>query len=162
MNDAHAPRRSLSGWFSVVAVTVLGLSAGAMLTEAALLVPYWRALAADDFLRWFRENEWRLVAFFGPLEIAGAVLTLIAAGIAAVERRRASRLLSLATLLAVGVLVIYPLYFQDVNASFVAGTIATATVADELARWSSWQWVRVAMGGGAFVAATLALRLTDS
>jgi uncharacterized membrane protein len=103
-----------------------------------------------------------LVAFFGPLEIAGAVLALIATGIAAVQRRRASRLLSLSTLLAVGVLAIYPLYFQEVNASFVAGSIASVTVADELARWSSWQWVRVAMGVGAFAAAALALPRTDS
>ena len=147
----------LTGWISAIAVMALGLSAGAMLAEAVLLVPYWRSLPPSDFLRWFAANETRLTAFYGPLEIAGAVLALVAAGASAVGRHRSTRPLALAALLAVVVLAMYPLYFEDVNAGFVAGTIDPAAVANELARWSAWQWVRVATGVAAFAAATWAL-----
>ena len=140
----------------MIAVVALGLSAGAMLAEATLLVPYWRSLPAGDFLGWFAANEPRLTAFYGPLEIAAAVLALAAAAMCAWRRHRATRRLALAALLAVIVLAMYPLYFEDVNASFVAGTIDAATVATELARWNAWQWVRVAIGVAAFVVATSA------
>jgi len=61
------------------------------------------------------------------------------------------------TLLVVGVLALYPIYFRAANGRFVAGTIDAAAVAAELARWSSWQELRVAMGIGALVAAVVAL-----
>jgi hypothetical protein len=143
---------------ALVAATVLGLSAGAMLAEGVVLVPYWRALPPRDFLDWFGANEPRLFAFYGPLEIAGAVLTMVAAGLCAVRRRPGRGLLAVAGALAAAVLVTYALYFGDANASFAAGSIALDDVGSELGRWAAWQWVRIALGAGAFVAALLAVR----
>ena len=40
----------------IATVIFLGLSAGAMLTEAVLFVPYWKKMPAQDFLAWFRNN----------------------------------------------------------------------------------------------------------
>ena len=47
---------------------------------------------------------------------------------------------------------LFPIYFRAANGRFVAGTIDGAGVAAELARWSSWQWLRVSMGIGALIA----------
>jgi hypothetical protein len=66
---------------ALAAVIALGLSAGALLMEGAVLVPYWRSLPAADFLQWYRDNASRLLNFFGPLEIVTAVLVLAAAGL---------------------------------------------------------------------------------
>jgi hypothetical protein len=52
-------------------------------------------------------------------------------------------------------------YFKDVNASFAAGTIALDRVPAALAGWSFWQWVRTAIGTGAFVSALAAVRSHD-
>jgi len=155
VNDRRDGR--LSRWIAAIAVIVLGISAGAMLAEGAVLVPYWRSLPAGDFLRWFADNEPRLVAFYGPLEMAAAALTLVAAAVYAARGRPGTGLLAVSVLLVAGVLALYPIYFRDVNARFVAGTIDAAGVTAELARWSSWQWVRVSMGIGALVAAVAAL-----
>jgi hypothetical protein len=56
-----------------------------------------------------------------------------------------------------GVLAVYPMYFQTVNARFVAGAIDASEVATELARWRTWQWLRVSLGVGALIAALAAL-----
>jgi hypothetical protein len=40
---------------AVLAVLALGLAAGAVLTEAAVLVPFWRSLPPESFLGWYRE-----------------------------------------------------------------------------------------------------------
>ena len=144
--------------FAVLAVVATGLSAGAMLMEQMVFVPIWRASPPQDFLRWFRENEPVLVAFFAPLQVGSAALAIAAAALWTATRRPRWPLFLVSALLALAVLAVYPLYFQGVNASFVAGTIATGDVAGELARWSAWQWRRIAIGVGAFVSAVLAIR----
>ena len=35
----------------ILATIILGLLAGSLLTEAAILVPYWRRMEPNDFLR---------------------------------------------------------------------------------------------------------------
>jgi hypothetical protein len=142
---------------TVAASAVLGLSAGAMLAEAAVLVPYWRSLPPAEFLRWYAANAERLLVFFGPLEIAAFVLALVALGLRHVRHLPGRAALGLAALLALGVLAPFPAYFQRVNASFAAATIADAAVPGELARWAAWHWARTAIGTAAFVAALLAL-----
>jgi hypothetical protein len=155
MNDRHDGR--LSRAVAAIAVIALGISAGAMLAEGAVLVPYWRAMPAGDFLRWFADNEPRLVAFYGPLEMTAAALTLLAAAVYGARGRPGAGWLAVSALLVVGVLALYPIYFRAANGRFVAGTIDGAGVAAELARWSSWQCLRVSMGIGALVAAVAAL-----
>src|SRR5437763_250151 len=109
-----------------------------MLTEAALLVPYWRALPAHDFLAWYAANASRLVAFYGPLEVFAAASTALAASVSAYHRRPACRLLVVAAVCAVAVLVAFPLYFRNANAAFATGSIAVDRVPQELARWSRY------------------------
>jgi hypothetical protein len=139
---------------ALVAVAVLGLSAGAMLAEGAVMVPHWRSLPPPDFLGWYAANAARLLRFFGSLEIAAVVFALAAA---AVPRAPGRGRLALAGLLAFAVLVPFPLYFQAVNASFADGTIAHDALPGELGRWAAWHWGRTALGVGAFVAGLLAL-----
>lgn len=129
-----------------------------MLAEAGVLVPYWRSLPAADFLSWYRDNAARLVEFFGPLEVAATALTMAAAGLYRTRGRSHASLLVVSALLTVVVLAAYPVYFRAANASFATGTIRLDAVADELARWATWHWVRTAIGVGSFVTALLAIR----
>ncbi len=125
---------------------VLGLAAGAMLAEGALLVPYWRALPPRDFLEWYAANAERLVTFFGPLEVAAAALAVVAAVLHWYRRTPSRVSFALAAVLALVVLLSFPIYFRDVNASFATGTIAVDAVPGELARWARWHWCRTAVG----------------
>lgn len=47
----------------LVAVMALGLFAGAMLTEAGVLVPHWRSIDAQTFHAWYRSNATRSSPF---------------------------------------------------------------------------------------------------
>ena len=160
MSIATAQVNLLTTGLAVLSTLALGLSAGAMLTEGAVMVPYWRSLPPDAFLRWYAENAARLLAFFGPLEIAATVLALAAAVLSGVRRAAGIGLLVVAATLALAVLAPFPIYFGDVNASFAAATIAPEQVGEELTRWAAWHWVRTALGLGAFLAALLAVRRT--
>jgi hypothetical protein len=145
---------SVTAFFSAI---VLGLSAGALLAEGGLLVPFWRSLPPESFLGWYREHASILQRFFGPLQIAAFALAAVAAALRWFVRGSASPFLVLAALLAFAVLVAFPLYFERVNASFAAGTIAPDLVPEELRRWSSWHWVRTIIATAAFVAGVTAL-----
>ena len=65
---------------ALLAVVALGLTAGALLAEGAILVPFWRSLQPESFLGWYQEYAALLQKFFGQLEVAAAVLTIAAAG----------------------------------------------------------------------------------
>lgn len=146
----------------LLAVVALGLSAGAMLAEGAVLVPYWRSLPPESFLGWYAANASALFDFFAPLEIAGAGLAIAAAALHLYGRRSGRGLFVVSAVLAAAVLAAFPLYFRDVNASFTAGTIALDHVAPELARWAAWHSARTVIGIAAFAASVLALRARDA
>jgi hypothetical protein len=139
--------RNLAGSVAFLAALALGLAAGAVLAEGAVLVPWWRSLPPESFLTWYTANASRLFWFFGSLEMVSAALVVAAALLVR------SPLLVAAALLTVGVLAVFPLYFQAVNASFEAATIAPGDVAAELGRWARWHWLRTAMAIAAFAAA---------
>ena len=137
-------------------VCVLGLAAGAVLAEGAVLVPYWRSLPATDFLRWYREHGALLLRVFGPLEAAAALLVCLATVVSARTGVGDARMLGVAATLTVSVLAAFPLYFRRVNASFAEGTIPAERVPAELGRWARWHWFRVALAIGGFATAVLA------
>jgi hypothetical protein len=141
-----------------IAVVLLGLSAGASLTEAVVLVPEWRALPAARFLQWFHANEPRLTAFFGPLQLAALVASVAAAWLAVVARRPGAMMAVVSAALIAAVIVMYFVHFRGTNARFFAGTVPADAVAGELSRWAAWHWVRTALGIGAFAAGLAAWR----
>jgi hypothetical protein len=134
---------------AVLATLALGMAAGAMMAEGAVLVPWWRAMPPEAFLRWYAENARRLFDFYGPLEIVSATLTLLAA----VVHRPSRRWFIGAALLSLAVLAAFPIYFRDVNASFESGAIGVDRLPGELGRWAAWHWGRTALGVLAFALA---------
>ncbi len=50
MTETRTSLEPVASTAALLAVIALGLSAGAMLTEGAVLVPYWRSLPPDSFL----------------------------------------------------------------------------------------------------------------
>lgn len=141
---------------NLAAVIFLGLSAGALLTEGAVLVPWWRSQEPAEFLAWYPKHESLLLRFFGPLE----VLAFVAAALAAVATRSGAGATPVwlmgASVLALGVLAAFPLYFKTANASFARGTIAPADLASELGRWARWHWARTIVATAAFACAAIA------
>jgi len=148
---------SLGSAAGVLATLALGMAAGAMLAEGAVLVPWWRSMPPEAFLRWYADNARRLLEFYGPLEIVSATLTLLAAVLHAPGRRWFAG----AALLALAVLAAFPIYFRDVNASFETGTIGIDRVAGELGRWAAWHWGRTMFGLLAFALALLGVRTEE-
>ena len=141
-----------------LAAASLGIFAGAMLTEAGVLVTFWRSLAPAEFLRWYAANAQRLLAYFSPVTSVSAVLAILAA-VASLWQGHPGRWYALAAaVLAVGIVASFFVYFEQANASFAAATIALDAVPAELARWSAWHNARTVLSLVALAASLLALR----
>ena len=148
----------LAAGVSLLAVVLLGVTAGAMLAEAALLVPHWQSLAPADFFDWYAANTSRLVDFYSPLEIASAVVALVCALTYSLQSRAGAGLWWIAAVLSTVVIAMFFVYFKDANAGFLNRSIAESSLPDALATWGRWQWARVGAGCAAFVASVLAIR----
>ncbi len=163
MNPASETERrgalsTLTRLVSLFALVALGLTAGALLAEARVLVPFWQSVEPDAFLSWYQSNAGLLFAFFAPLEIGAAVLTIAAAVLSAVQRQPGTRLFVIAALLAVAILLAFPLFFKAANASFAEATLKPDEVAPALRTWASWHLGRTLVALVAFVCAGLAFR----
>ena len=149
---------ALSSILRLLAAAALGVSAGAILTGAVILVPFWQAVPPADVLTWFAANAQRMLYFYGPLQSAGALLA-VGVAVAVILGGSSNRLSAIvAAVLALAVFVPYFLYFQHANASFANATITVADVPRELTRYAQWQWSRTGLSLAAFVASLLALR----
>lgn len=135
----------------------LGVFAGAMLTEGAVLVPFWRALPAADFFAWYAANDRRLLGFFGPLT-SGTALTAIAAAGASVWEGHPGRWLAVAAAgIAVAVVSTFFLYFQRANDGFSTASITPGDLPNALGRWAAWHRMRTVLSFVALACAVAAL-----
>jgi hypothetical protein len=143
----------------LLAAAGLALFVGALLTEAVVLVPMWRAMQPQEFFTLHAAHAHRLYTFFAPLTVS-ATLLAVAAAITAMTTDRSRR--NAASLVAAGltlvVLSTYYLYFQRANASFAEASLTHDALPAELARWAAWHWFRTTIGLAALASALLALR----
>lgn len=130
----------------LAAELALGLYAGSLLTEACILVPYWRRMPASEFRRLHGTLGPALFRYFAPLT-AGTVLLVLAAALAGGQAEPGR---AVAAVLVCAALAIFFGYFRRANAAFAAGNLSDTDLARELVRWERWHRVRTALALAAF------------
>jgi len=138
----------------ILSSMILGLLVGSLLTEALILVPYWRAMDPKEFLSLHSTLEHR---YFAPLTIAGTVVPVLAAVVPIVSGVRTHWISLIPASLVLIMLVIYFLYFKGANESFKTGSVGAENLSMELKRWAQWHWLRVVLGLIAFCISLIAL-----
>lgn len=137
----------------------LGLLIGSLLTEATILVPYWRTMEPKEFLALHHTLGPKLLAYFAPLTISATLLPVLSAVAPLILGEPLHWLAVVTALLALAMLVIYFAYFKGANESFKSGAVGVDGLADELKRWASWHWLRVAIGSAAFFMSLLVIHV---
>jgi uncharacterized membrane protein len=148
---------------TIATATILGLFAGGMLTEALLLVPYFRSLKAEDFYRQRHDFGPRLYRFYSPLTI-GATLSALTTAIAVIVLDPKNSGPSLiAALLSLSILSTYFLYFRRANRSFAEQRLTATELNLELGRWSGVHNFRTALAiAAALVSILAAIKVASS
>ena len=132
------------------ALFCLGLYAGSLLTEGAVLVPIWRRLPGEEFFRMHADIGPRLFQYFAPITIAGVAAPVIYAGVTLAAGRQSPALVLAAAGLCIAALLTYPLYFRSANQRFADRSISKEALGSELARWALVHWARTILVVTAF------------
>jgi Domain of unknown function (DUF1772) len=141
----------------ILSAASIGLLVGALLAEGAIFIPYWRSLPAETFYSLHKEYGPRLYRFFAPLTIVPSFLSVAAAALSLLTADAGRWPTLVACVLFMCVLATYGGYFKRANARLASATLSGNELAQELARWESWHWVRVVLGVFSFGAALLGL-----
>ena len=149
--------RLLGDVLRLLSAASLGVFVGANLTEGGLLVPWWRSLAPEEFLRWYAANARRLLDFFSPLTTATALIVLAAALASLWDAHPGRWSAVVAAGLMVVVVASFFVYFQGANASFATGSIGVEGVATALRTLGPLALGAHCARGAALVAALRAL-----
>jgi len=142
----------------VLATLVLGLFAGSLLMEGALLVPYWRTLSSSEFFGRHGEFGPRLYRYFFPLTNAAVWLACLSAGFSGL----ANGYRNAAAVLCLCAVATFFLFFKQANAAFAARALSDAELPRALTRWAAWHWARTAAASdeGSLAGAARALALS--
>ena len=156
MAQTH-PTRGVSA-ILVFSVLTFGLLTGAMLLIGVSIVGFWKSLTPSDFVSWFASHSSRLGVIMVPLGTITLLLSLAAVVVSWRSRLKQRQWAMIAALCAVCVMVSYPVFFAEANATFVAGGLSDSDVRALLDKWAVWHWGRTLLGLVGFAAATLALQ----
>jgi len=140
-----------------ISVAVIGLLIGSLLTEAMVLVPYWRKMKPQEFLSLHNAMGPNLYRYFAPLTVLGTIIPIITGIYSLVLTPSSVGLSVVVALLTASMLGIYFIYFKGANESFETGSVGIEGVPAELGRWAAWHWLRVVIGLIAFFLSIAAL-----
>jgi small-conductance mechanosensitive channel len=142
---------------TALATVVLGLFAGSLLTEALLLVPYFRSLSFAEFNRSHGAFGPRLFRYYAPLTISATLAPLAAAAATLLDFPRVNVFSWISAGLVLVILGTYVFYFRAANLAFVERRLDETALAKELARWAGVHTFRTALAICAFIASVLAV-----
>ena len=127
-----------------LATFLLALFSGALLTEARILVPYWRKMEPEKFFALHSELGPSLFRYFAPLTVLGVVAPFLSATFSDISSL-VGQLRAVTAGLCMIVLACFFLYFRTANAKFASHSISNTELSAELARWAAWHNGRTAL-----------------
>lgn len=122
----------------IAATLIVGLYAGSLLTEAMILVPYWRRMEPAEFFRLHGQLGPKLFQFYAPLTTGAVALAVIAA----IANGGENLAWVMTAVICLSALLIFFAYFKKANESFANHSLKDEDLAKELSRWAFWHWLR--------------------
>lgn len=125
----------------LISTLVIGLYAGSLLTEAMILVPYWRRMAPSEFFRLHGTLGPSLFRYFAPLTTLAVVLAVF---VPILDHGQTVTWVVTAILCCLALIIFFS-YFKKTNDGFANHDLPDEALASELARWSAWHWFRTVL-----------------
>ena len=132
-----------------------GLLAGGLLTEARILVPYWRQMPTEDFLKLHHTMAPSLYRFFAPLTVMGTISPILTCIFVSTPNRFVESAWFISAVSAVLLLGFYLFFFRSANNTF-SKTTDVDVAKPILEKWASMHTIRTWIACVSFVSAILA------
>jgi Domain of unknown function (DUF1772) len=132
---------------------VLGLFSGSLLTEAFVLVPFWRTLRPDAFFAFHHDFGNRLFRYFAPLTIAATALPVLLA----LWNEGVNLSANISAVASLVTLSFFPLYFRKANQAFHERQVSNEDLPNQLKIWARVHAIRTVVALMAFCSALFAI-----
>ena len=134
----------------ILTCDTLGILLGAQLTEAVLLVPYWKTMSANDFFTHHQTFGRKFHQFYAPLTIVATLLPLVTVGVHLAMQTEYIFILGCLALNTLAFFSTYYLFFKKANGEFAQRSFSDQDLPQKLAHWENWHWGRVCLETIAF------------
>jgi hypothetical protein len=135
----------------------LGVFLGTQLAEAALIVPYWKGLSADEFFAFYKSYGAKLHQFYAPLTIAATLLPIATLACSILVKPKTDYLMWLMAGFAILFFATFFVYFKAANLGFTERTLSNEALPRALVQWGNWHWGRVLCECGTFICGLILL-----
>lgn len=127
----------------ILSTCTLGIFFGAQLTEAVLIVPYWKDLSANSFFELYKTYGKKIHFFYAPLTILATFFPISTLVYSLLYNSKTDFLLWLMAAFTFIFFVTYFLYFKEANIRFTTRAFSNDELPKALIIWGNWHWVRV-------------------
>ncbi len=140
-------------FLSAISAMLLGLLAGSLLLEGAVLVPFWKTLKPEEFFAFHPIFGQQLFRYFAPLTVLAGIMPASSA----LWSGGSNIGLNISAAASLITLSFFPLYFKRANAAFSNGLVSAEALSDRLAQWGKMHNLRTMIAMAAFGSAVLGL-----
>lgn len=134
-----------------IAMLLVGLLAGSLLTEGLVLVPFWRGLQVERFYELHGPMGPKLFRYFAPLTLLAVCATLAAA-----VTRPDNPLLLVSAACLLTALAVFFLYFRAANSKLSTHAYDGPGLSAALKEWAIWHHMRTGLVLAGFIGLALA------
>ncbi|MEM9887811.1 MAG: hypothetical protein AAF849_18090 [Bacteroidota bacterium] len=132
-------------------VAVFSIFLGSQITEGCLFVPYWQRLSKTAFYEYYSIFGPAINNFYTSLTIVAVLIPVCSSIYCYYKKSPALKYALVSTFFACSVIIIFYLYFKDVNQQFYAAAFDTNQLKSVLSDWERWHWLRVVLELGALI-----------
>ncbi|CAL2090505.1 hypothetical protein [Tenacibaculum sp. 190524A05c] len=140
-----------------ISIAIFSIFLGSQITEGILLVPYWKSLTTSAFYKYYSDFGPDIGKFYTTLTIISVLITLSVFYFCAIKKSSALKYATLSTFFSLLVILLFYVYFKEVNQQFYQSDFNEKQLQIELNNWSNWHWLRVFFEVLSLVFLTLAL-----
>ncbi|MGG8495151.1 hypothetical protein ACQY1Q_01930 [Tenacibaculum sp. TC6] len=129
----------------------LGFFLGTQLTEALLMVPYWKNLTSNDFFQLHETYGNKIYRFFAPITIIATIIPLVTAILIIQSSNTFQWTALIMGTCTLGFFITYFVYFKRANKNFANRSIHDNELPYALKKWEYWHWTRISLESIAFL-----------
>lgn len=124
-------------------ITIFSIFLGSQITEGFLLVPYWKALPADEFYTYYSQFGLTIGRFYTILTIIAALIPISISIYSFYKKPKALTYSLLSTAFTFLCIAVFYGYFKDINQQFFNASFNPIQLKSELETWEYVHWFRV-------------------
>ena len=124
-------------------IAVFSIFLGSQITEGVLLIPYWKKLSKTEFYDYYSKCGPTIGKFYSVLTIIATLIPISISIYCFSNKLRALKYAVASSFFAFLVIVLFYVYFKDINHQFYGNSFNSNQLKSVLETWEYLHWLRV-------------------